>query len=40
MVYAVKTIRVIDGAEADEIRGKREALRRKRQAKRKSEAAN
>jgi hypothetical protein len=40
MVYAVKTIRVIDGAEADEIRGKREALRRKRQAKIKSEAAN
>jgi DNA polymerase III epsilon subunit-like protein len=40
MVYAVKTIRVIDGAEAEEIRGKREALRRKRQAKRKSEAAN
>ncbi len=36
--FVVKTIKLIDGNEADEIREKREAVRRKRQSKRKAEA--
>jgi inhibitor of KinA sporulation pathway (predicted exonuclease) len=38
-VYAVKTIKLIDGKEAEEIRMKRDSLRRKRQLKKKAEAA-